>query len=70
MVVSGAPMRSATPGCRSTCRSIAKGEGHDRLLREIGLALAGRRGATILVAEDDADLRGVLTASLTRMAIA
>ena len=45
---------------------IAKGEGTDRLLREIGLALAGRRGATILVAEDDADLRGVLTTSLTR----
>ena len=45
---------------------VAKGEGHDRLLREISLALAGRRGATILVAEDDADLRGVLTASLTR----
>jgi CheY-like chemotaxis protein len=45
---------------------IAKGEGHDRLLREISLALAGRRGATILVAEDDADLRGVLTASLAR----
>jgi CheY-like chemotaxis protein len=45
---------------------IAKGEGSERLLREISLALAGRRGATILVAEDDADLRGVLTASLTR----
>lgn len=45
---------------------VAKGEGHDRLLREIGLALAGRRGAAILVAEDDADLRGVLTASLNR----
>ena len=45
---------------------VAKGEGSERLLREIGLALAGRRGATILVAEDDADLRGVLTASLTR----
>ncbi|HYE88260.1 MAG TPA: response regulator [Vicinamibacterales bacterium] len=45
---------------------IAKGEGHDRVLREISLALAGRRGATILVAEDDADLRDVLTASLTR----
>ncbi len=45
---------------------IAKGEGTDRLLREIGLALAGRRGATILVAEDDADLRGVLTTSLTK----
>ena len=45
---------------------IAKGEGDDRLLREISLALSGRRGATILVAEDDDDLRGVLTASLTR----
>jgi PAS domain S-box-containing protein len=45
---------------------VAKGEGDERLLREIGLALAGRRGATILVAEDDADLRGVLTASLAR----
>jgi len=45
---------------------IAKGEDHDRLLREISLALAGRRGATVLVAEDDDDLRGVLTASLTR----
>ena len=45
---------------------IGKGEGDDRLLREISLALSGRRGATILVAEDDDDLRGVLTASLTR----
>jgi PAS domain S-box-containing protein len=45
---------------------IAKGEGHERLMREISLALAGRRGATILVAEDDADLRGVLAAALTR----
>jgi len=45
---------------------IAKGEGDDRLLREISLALSGRRGATILVAEDDDDLRGVLTASLIR----
>lgn len=45
---------------------VAKGEGQDRLLREIGLALAGRRGARILVAEDDADLRGVLTTSLVR----
>ena len=33
---------------------------------EIGHALGNRRGATVLVAEDDADLRGVLTASLTR----
>jgi PAS domain S-box-containing protein len=45
---------------------VAKGEGSDRLLREISLALAGRRGATILVAEDDADLRGVLATALTR----
>lgn len=45
---------------------VAKGEGSDRLLREISLALAGRRGATILVAEDDADLREVLTSSLSR----
>jgi PAS domain S-box-containing protein len=45
---------------------VTKGEGTDRLMREISLALAGRRGATILVAEDDADLRGVLTASLTK----
>ena len=45
---------------------VAKGEGSERLLREIGLALAGRRGAIVLVAEDDADLRGVLTTSLTR----
>lgn len=45
---------------------VGKGEGHERLLREISLALAGRRGATILVAEDDADLRGVLTTSLSR----
>jgi PAS domain S-box-containing protein len=45
---------------------VAKGEGTDRLLREISLALAGRRGATILVAEDDADLREVLTTSLSR----
>jgi PAS domain S-box-containing protein len=45
---------------------VTKGEGTDRMLREISLALAGRRGATILVAEDDADLRGVLTASLSK----
>jgi DNA-binding response OmpR family regulator len=45
---------------------IGKGEGIERLMREISLALAGRRGATILVAEDDADLRAVLTTSLMR----
>lgn len=45
---------------------VPKGEGLDRLLREISSALGSRKGATVLVAEDDADLRGVLTASLTR----
>jgi PAS domain S-box-containing protein len=66
VVVSGAA-DAKTSGKRPIDVSvIAKGEGTDRLLREISLALAGRRGATILVAEDDADLRGVLTTSLTR----
>src|SRR5688500_10897590 len=66
VVVSGAA-DAKTSGMRPLDVSvIAKGEGTDRLLREIGLALAGRRGATILVAEDDADLRGVLTTSLIR----
>jgi PAS domain S-box-containing protein len=45
---------------------VTKGEGPERLLREVSQSLAGHRGATVLVAEDDADLRGVLTASLTR----
>jgi PAS domain S-box-containing protein len=63
---------SGVPGAKSDTRLpldvsvVTKDEGGERLLREIGLALAGRRGATVLVAEDDADLRGVLTASLTR----
>ena len=66
VVVSGAT-DAKTSGKRPLDVSvITKGEGSDRLLREIGLALAGRRGATILVAEDDDDLRGVLTASLTK----
>ena len=66
VVVSGAP-DAKTSGQRPLDVSVvAKGEGIDRLLREISLALAGRRGATILVAEDDTDLRGVLTASLTK----
>jgi PAS domain S-box-containing protein len=66
VVVSGAA-DAKTSGQRPLDVSVvAKGEGTDRLLREISLALAGRRGATILVAEDDNDLRGVLTASLTR----
>ena len=66
VVVSGAT-DAKTSGKRPVDVSvIAKSEGSDRLLREISLALAGRRGATILVAEDDADLRGVLTTSLMR----
>jgi PAS domain S-box-containing protein len=66
VVVSGAA-DAKTSGKRPLDVSvIGKGEGIDRLLREISLALAGRRGATILVAEDDADLRGVLTTSLMR----
>ena len=66
VVVSGAADAKKAPNLPLDVSVIAKGEGNDRLLREIGLALAGRRGATILVAEDDADLRGVLTTSLTK----
>ena len=66
VVVSGATDAKTSGHLPLDVSVITKGEGHDRLLREIGLALAGRRGATVLVAEDDADLRGVLTASLTK----
>jgi signal transduction histidine kinase/DNA-binding response OmpR family regulator/HAMP domain-containing protein len=66
VVVSGAADAKTDARLPVDVSVIAKGEGHDKLLREISLALAGRRGATILVAEDDADLRGVLSASLTR----
>jgi PAS domain S-box-containing protein len=66
VVVSGAPEAKRDARLPLDVSVVAKDEGHDRLLREIGLALAGRRAATILVAEDDADLRGVLSASLTR----
>jgi PAS domain S-box-containing protein len=66
VVVSGAPDAKTDDRLPTDVSVIGKGESHERLLREISLALAGRRGATILVAEDDADLRGVLTASLTR----
>jgi CheY-like chemotaxis protein len=66
VVVSGAA-DAKTSGKRPLDVSvISKGDAPDRLLREISLALAGRRGATVLVAEDDEDLRGVLTTSLTR----
>ena len=66
VVVSGAADAKTGRQLPTDVSVIGKGEGHDRLLREISLALAGRRGATVLVAEDDTDLRGVLTASLTR----
>jgi PAS domain S-box-containing protein len=66
VIVSGAADAKTDARLPIDVSVIAKGEGHDRLLREISLALAGRRGATILVAEDDADLRDVLSASLTR----
>ena len=66
VVVSGAADAKTDRRLPSDVSVVAKGEGHDRLLREISLALAGKRGATILVAEDDTDLRGVLTASLSR----
>lgn len=66
VVVSGAVEAKADTRLPIDVSVVTKGEGQDRLLREISLALAGRRGATILVAEDDADLRGVLTASLSR----
>ena len=66
VVVSGAAGAKDGEGLPGDVSVIAKGEGQDRLLREVGLALAGRRGATIVVAEDDEDLRGILTTSLTR----
>jgi PAS domain S-box-containing protein len=66
VVVSGAADAKTDARLPIDVSVVAKGEGHDRLLREISLALSGRRGATILVAEDDEDLRGVLTASLSR----
>jgi PAS domain S-box-containing protein len=66
VVVSGAADAKTGDRLPVDVSVVAKGEGHDRLLREISRALAGKRSATILVAEDDDDLRGVLTASLTR----
>ena len=66
VVVSGASDAKDSGRLPVDVSVVAKGEGSERLLREISLVLAGRGGATILVAEDDADLRGVLTASLTR----
>jgi PAS domain S-box-containing protein len=66
VVVSGAPNAKKDVRLPIDVSVVGKGEGDDRVLREISLALAGRRGATILVAEDDEDLRGVLTTALTR----
>jgi len=66
IVVSGMPEATDSHRRPEGVAVVAKGEGLDRLLREIGAALGSRRGATVLVAEDDADLRGVLAASLTR----
>ena len=66
VVVSGAAGAKDGEGLPGDVSVVAKGEGQDRLSREVALALAGRRGATIVVAEDDADLRGILTTALTR----
>jgi CheY-like chemotaxis protein len=66
IVVSGVPEATDSSRRPDDVAVVTKGEGLDRLLREIGGALDGRKGATILVAEDDGDLRGVLTAALTR----
>ena len=45
---------------------VAKGEVPERLLLEVGRALGNKRDCSVLVAEDDDDLRSVLTASLAR----
>ena len=66
VVVSGGPDATASPRRPEGIAIVTKGEGLDHLLREISRSLGDRRGATVLVAEDDGDLRGVLTASLTR----
>ncbi len=66
VVVSGVTDASASARRPEGVAVVAKGDGLESLLREIGLSLGSRRGASVLVAEDDADLRGVLTASLTR----
>ncbi len=66
IVVSGVPEALDSHRRPDGVAVVTKGEGIERLLREIGQALGSRHGATVLVAEDDADLRGVLTASLTR----
>jgi len=66
VVVSGVPEATESQRRPEGVAVVTKGEGLDHLLREIGQSLGNRRGATVLVAEDDADLRGVLAAALTR----
>jgi PAS domain S-box-containing protein len=66
IVVSGVAEASDSNRRPEDVAVVPKGEGLERLLHEIGGALGNRKGATVVVAEDDADLRGVLTASLTR----
>ena len=66
IVVSGVPEAGDSRRRPEGVAVVTKGEGLDRLLREISQALGSRQGAAVLVAEDDDDLRGVLTASLTR----
>ncbi len=66
IIVSGVPEATQSRRRPEGVAVVTKGEGLERLLREIGHALGNRRGAAVLVAEDDADLRGVLAASLTR----
>jgi PAS domain S-box-containing protein len=66
VVFSGAP--DATGGGRlpAGITVVSKGAGQEQLLQEVGQALGGRGGATVLVAEDDDDLRGVMATSLAR----
>ncbi|MDP2056125.1 MAG: response regulator, partial [Acidobacteriota bacterium] len=66
IVVSGVPEATDSRRRPEGVAVVTKGEGLDRLLREISQALGSRKGAAVLVAEDDDDLRGVLTAALTR----
>jgi len=66
VVVSGLPEATESDRRPEGVAVVTKGEGLDRLLKEISHSLGNRRGATVLVAEDDTDLRGVLAAALTR----
>jgi len=66
VVVSGLPEATESDRRPEGVAVVTKGEGLERLLKEISQSLGNRRGATVLVAEDDTDLRGVLTAALTR----